>query len=207
MFTTAIDFSPRTMLHRVGKCAPVAARSTMTAGPMRLRGRLQAIAVVALLGVSLASFANEAFPVEEASIAQIQAAYLSGKATAREVTQAYLDRIAAYDKRGPYLNALITVNAAALAEADRLDAELKKSGKLTGTSARNSGDSEGQPGHDRHADELGRGAVQRLRPTEGRIHRDPFAGCRRHCYRQGVVVGARHGTRRQHQFRPSWIHT
>jgi amidase len=87
---------------------------------------------VALLGASLESVAQDAFPVEEASIAQIQAAYLSGKTTAREVTQAYLDRIDAYDKRGPYLNALITVNAAALVEADRLDAELKGSGRLAG---------------------------------------------------------------------------
>lgn len=74
----------------------------------------------------------ETFPVEEASIAQIQAAYTSGKTTAHEVTQAYLDRIAAYDKRGPYLNSLITVNTHALAEADRLDGLLKSTGKLVG---------------------------------------------------------------------------
>lgn len=75
----------------------------------------------------------EAFPVEETSIAQIHAAYLSGKTTVREVTQAYLDRIAAYDKHGPYLNSLITVNPHALDEADRLDAVLKASGKLKGS--------------------------------------------------------------------------
>ena len=74
----------------------------------------------------------ESFPVDEASIAQIQAAYTSGKATAHEVIQAYLDRIAAYDKRGPYLNSLITVNSKALAEADRLDGIFKKTGKLVG---------------------------------------------------------------------------
>jgi len=74
----------------------------------------------------------DTFPVDEVSIAQIQAAYSSGKTTAHEVTQAYLDRIAAYDKHGPYLNSLITVNAKALAEADRLDAVLKKTGKLVG---------------------------------------------------------------------------
>jgi amidase len=43
--------------------------------------------------------------MEETTITQLQAAYLTGKATAREVTQTYLNRIAAYDKRGPYLNA------------------------------------------------------------------------------------------------------
>src|SRR4029434_26613 len=61
-------------------------------------------------------------PVEEASIAGLQAAYSSRRTTARAVTQAHLDRINAYDKRGPLINALITVNLHALEEADRLDA-------------------------------------------------------------------------------------
>src|SRR6185295_16433350 len=40
------------------------------------------------------------FPVEETTIGQLHAAYLAGKTTAHEVTRAYIDRIAAYDKRG-----------------------------------------------------------------------------------------------------------
>src|SRR5438034_758219 len=72
------------------------------------------------------------FPVEEITIAQLHAGYLEGKTTAREVTEAYLERIAAYDKRGPYLNALITVNPNAVADAANLDAALKSNGKLTG---------------------------------------------------------------------------
>lgn len=70
--------------------------------------------------------------VEEATIAQIHAAYLAGRATAREITEAYLDRIAAYDQRRPHLNSLITVSPHALAEADKLDAVLKSTGKLAG---------------------------------------------------------------------------
>jgi amidase len=70
--------------------------------------------------------------VVEASIADLQAAYLSGRITAHAIAQAHLDRIAAYDKRGPLINALITVNSQALAEADRLDAFLKTSGKPVG---------------------------------------------------------------------------
>ena len=50
------------------------------------------------------------FRVEETTIAQLHAAYLQRKATARDVTQSYIDRIAAYDKRGPYLNSIITLN-------------------------------------------------------------------------------------------------
>src|SRR5438445_1158934 len=69
---------------------------------------------------------------DDITIAELHAAYVEGKATAREVTQAYLDRIAAFDKRGPYLNALITLNANALEDAAKLDAMLKSTGKLTG---------------------------------------------------------------------------
>ncbi|WP_022975147.1 amidase family protein [Nevskia ramosa] len=72
------------------------------------------------------------FAVEEATIEQIHAAYLSGKTTAHEVTAAYLARIEAYDQQGPMLNAIITVNQQALAQADALDARLKATGKLSG---------------------------------------------------------------------------
>jgi len=48
----------------------------------------------------------------------------------RVPSQAHLDRINAYDKRGPLINALITVNLHALEEADRLDGLLKATGKL-----------------------------------------------------------------------------
>jgi amidase len=109
------------------------------------RGRLVAASLI--LGLSLASLSGQqartslvgssmtraaTFPVEEATIVEIQTAYLEGRATAHEVTQAYINRIVAYDKRGPYLNSIITLNDHALAEADRLDAALKATGKLTG---------------------------------------------------------------------------
>src|SRR5205807_8527061 len=45
---------------------------------------------------------------------------------------AYLARIAAYDKDGPYINSLITVNPKALEEADKIDAAYKASGKFLG---------------------------------------------------------------------------
>lgn len=47
------------------------------------------------------SAASAVYPIEETSIAGLEAAYLSGQTTAHAVTQAYLDRIEAYDKRGP----------------------------------------------------------------------------------------------------------
>jgi hypothetical protein len=67
---------------------------------------------------------NEAAPFEvmEASIDDIHAAYRAGALTARQLTQHYLDRIEAYDKQGPTINSIITLNPSALEDADRLDA-------------------------------------------------------------------------------------
>ena len=50
------------------------------------------------------------FRVEEASIAEIHAAFKSGITSARKITQAFLDRINAYDRQGPALWAIITIN-------------------------------------------------------------------------------------------------
>jgi Asp-tRNA(Asn)/Glu-tRNA(Gln) amidotransferase A subunit family amidase len=72
------------------------------------------------------------FAIEEVTISQLHAAYQAGEATARSVVRGYLDRIDAYDRRGPYLNSLIHVNANALAEAERLDAALQATATLTG---------------------------------------------------------------------------
>ena len=58
------------------------------------------------------------FDVVEKSIADIHAAYLAGTTTARAVTQAFLDRIEAYDRRGPQLWALVVTNPDALTDAE-----------------------------------------------------------------------------------------
>ncbi len=68
------------------------------------------------------------FHVMETTIDDIHAAFKSGKLTTRQLVQGYLDRIAAYDKQGPTINAVITLNPDALAEADRLDAAFRSSG-------------------------------------------------------------------------------
>jgi Asp-tRNA(Asn)/Glu-tRNA(Gln) amidotransferase A subunit family amidase len=68
------------------------------------------------------------FQIVETSIDDIHAAYASGTLTAHQLVQAYLDRINAYDKSGPTINSIITLNPNALDEADRLDAAYKRSG-------------------------------------------------------------------------------
>jgi len=54
-----------------------------------------------------------------------------GTLTAEKLTQLYLDRITAYDKTGPAINAVITLNPKALDEARALDAE-RSAGKVRG---------------------------------------------------------------------------
>jgi len=68
------------------------------------------------------------FQVMESSIDAIHRAYKAGDLTARQLVQFYLDRISAYDQQGPALNSIIAINPKALEEADRLDAQYRKSG-------------------------------------------------------------------------------
>ncbi len=68
------------------------------------------------------------FTVVEASIADMQKAMEEGRVTSRQLVEQYLQRIALYEDK---LNAVMSVNQNALAEADRLDGE-RKQGKTRG---------------------------------------------------------------------------
>ena len=57
---------------------------------------------------------NTHFEVEEATIADIHKAFSDGSLTCRQLVEAYLNRIEKYDRNGPKLNSIITVNPAAL---------------------------------------------------------------------------------------------
>jgi Asp-tRNA(Asn)/Glu-tRNA(Gln) amidotransferase A subunit family amidase len=70
------------------------------------------------------------FNVLETTIAEVHSAYASRQLTCRQLVEMYLDRIETYDKRGPAINAVITINPDALNEADRLDAAYKASGPV-----------------------------------------------------------------------------
>jgi amidase len=98
----------------------------------RILPALAALAVVAtaliLQPVPAAESAGSSFNVMETTVAEVHAAYKSGKLSARQLTQMYLDRIEAYDKQGPTINCVITVNPQALEDAGKLDAAFKKSG-------------------------------------------------------------------------------
>jgi amidase len=70
--------------------------------------------------------------IEEATIDDIHLAFREGRATAVGVTQVHLDRIAAYDRKGPALGAVIITNPHALADAAALDAYFRKNRALVG---------------------------------------------------------------------------
>ncbi|HTE53728.1 MAG TPA: amidase [Kofleriaceae bacterium] len=66
--------------------------------------------------------------IEEATIASLQAAMHAGQRTARSITEAYLARIDAIDRRGPSLRSVIETNPQALDIASALDRERKAKG-------------------------------------------------------------------------------
>jgi Asp-tRNA(Asn)/Glu-tRNA(Gln) amidotransferase A subunit family amidase len=74
----------------------------------------------------------EKFKLEEATIADIHRALRARSLSCRELVQDYLDRIDAYDRNGPALNSIVTVNQHALAEADKLDALFARVGEFAG---------------------------------------------------------------------------
>jgi amidase len=74
--------------------------------------------------------ADRPFDLMESSIADIHGAMQAGTLTCHGLVQQYLDRIEAYDKQGPAVNALLYVNPRALQQADEMDQEFKRTGKL-----------------------------------------------------------------------------
>ncbi len=71
------------------------------------------------------------FNVVEATIPELQEAMASGRATAVDLLDAYLARIAAYDQQGPRLNAMIRLNPNAHSDARARDRE-RASGAVRG---------------------------------------------------------------------------
>jgi amidase len=84
------------------------------------------------VAMSISSLANaKTFDLQTASIEDIQAAVASGKLSYEKLVKLYLARIDAYDKKGPTLNSVITLNSKAIETARALDAERKTKGLRT----------------------------------------------------------------------------
>ena len=89
---------------------------------------LVACAITLLSPTAIAAQAAAPFEVHEATIAEMQQAMAERRVTAVQLVEAYLARIAAYDRQGPALNAMIRLNRNARAEAAALDEERARRG-------------------------------------------------------------------------------
>src|SRR5215470_13841530 len=92
---------------------------------MRFRIEIALILVLASRAVSAQTRNAQRFVPEEATISSIHAALSARTVTCVQVIQSYLNRVNAYDHKGPALNSIITVNPRALdtaAQMDQLDA-------------------------------------------------------------------------------------
>ncbi|CAG7621814.1 Putative amidase AmiD [Paenibacillus solanacearum] len=67
-------------------------------------------------------------PMEEAGIAALREAMTAGELTSAELVRACMKRIAAHDRQGPKLNAVLELNPDALAIAEALDNERQRQG-------------------------------------------------------------------------------
>jgi Asp-tRNA(Asn)/Glu-tRNA(Gln) amidotransferase A subunit family amidase len=97
--------------------------------PLRMNARVSSLILllvgfpITLAAASLQDIRQQGYDVFEATILELQDDMATGRVTAVELVDAYLARIAAYDQRGPMLNAIIRLNPNARAEAALLDQE------------------------------------------------------------------------------------
>ena len=80
-------------------------------------------AAIAVLAASAAGHTQETQPfrLQEATIGSVHRAFANGQLTCVQLTRLYLDRIEAYDLRGPTLRAILTVNPRAIETAAEMD--------------------------------------------------------------------------------------
>jgi amidase len=72
------------------------------------------------------------FNIMETTVSLVHAAMKAGEVTSRALVDSYLRRIEAYEKKGPSLHSIISVNPKACDEADYLDRKLAETGELQG---------------------------------------------------------------------------
>lgn len=125
----------------------------MTADAVPPSWLMRLLAVISSLLVACAASAAQPrsnFDPANADLSTLRAALDNGRITSEALVRYYLGRIERFDKRGPRINALITLNPHALEDARRLDADAKAgrpSGPLHGIPfiAKDNMDSAGVP--------------------------------------------------------------
>src|SRR5688572_21313346 len=93
----------------------------------RSKSFLVIIAMLLALQPAPESFAKS-LDLGQATVQELNAAFAAGAVTSEKLVQVYLARIQAYDKQGPKLHGVISVNPKALEQARALDAERKAKG-------------------------------------------------------------------------------
>lgn len=106
---------PTTFLQRIRPLALVTLLLTMATGTAGTQQRQ----------------AGAPFPLEEATVEQLQRWQESGRYTSVGLTRLYLDRIAMLDKAGPKVNAILELNPDALSIATEMDRE-RRAGRVRG---------------------------------------------------------------------------
>jgi Asp-tRNA(Asn)/Glu-tRNA(Gln) amidotransferase A subunit family amidase len=86
------------------------------------------IAVAAVMAATAQQALAAEFDLQTATIEDINNAFAAGALNSEKLTQLYLNRIAAYDSKGPKINSVITLNQQALETARKLDSERKAKG-------------------------------------------------------------------------------
>ncbi len=95
-----------------------------------IRNAALAASLLVVRSPRLRAQTGSGFRVEETTIADIHAALKAKTLTCRSLVQQYLARIDASDKKGPAINALVTLNPNALTVADSLDNRYAKEGPI-----------------------------------------------------------------------------
>jgi Asp-tRNA(Asn)/Glu-tRNA(Gln) amidotransferase A subunit family amidase len=88
----------------------------------------RSVLLAAFLVLLTHSTRSAMFDLQTATLEDIHKAFDAGALTSEKLVGLYLARIEAYDKKGPGINAVITLNPAALETARKLDLERKAKG-------------------------------------------------------------------------------
>ena len=94
---------------------------------MNARGRMTFVVALLLCNICAAASAKD-IDLDRATIADLNAAFNAGTLTSEKLVQLCIARIQAYDREGPSLHAVMTLNSKAIETARALDAERKAKG-------------------------------------------------------------------------------
>ena len=117
----------RAAVTKLSPLSPVGPRRSLAATDVRRH--LGMVVMCAMLGVAgslaRAQQAPAPFHLQEATIASIHHAFAAGQLTCAQLTRLYLDRIDAYNLRGPALRAIIAVHPKSMETAAEMDRQYK----------------------------------------------------------------------------------